>query len=204
VLGCQAARAAAELYIGCVEVGVGLVPAGGGCMEMAARASARATDDPTFDLLSLVRVPFENIARARVSTSAEEARDLWYLRPSDGVSMSRETLIADAKQLALGMARAGHRPPPPRRIRVVGESGAATMRSTLRNLAGVHQISEHDAKVGAQLARVLSGGAVPSGALVTEQHMLDLEREAFLSLCGEPKTRDRIQHMLTTSKPLRN
>jgi len=187
-----------------VEVGVGLIPAGGGCMEMAARASARATDDPSFDLLSLVRVPFENLARARVSTSAEEARDLWYLRPSDTVSMARETLIADAKQMALGLARAGHRPPPPRRIRVVGESGAATMRSTLRSLAGAHQISEHDAKIGAHLARVLSGGAVPPGAAVTEQHMLDLEREAFLSLCGEPKTRERIQYMLTSGKPLRN
>jgi len=204
VLGCQNARAAAELYIGCVEVGVGLIPAGGGCMEMAARASARATDDPAFDLLSLVRVPFFNLATAKVATSAEEARDLWYLRPGDGVSMARETLIADAKELALGLARAGWRPPPPRRIRVVGEAGAATMRSTLRSLVGAHQISDHDAKISGLLARVLSGGSVPAGASVSEQHLLDLEREAFLSLCGEPKTRDRIQAMLTTGKPLRN
>jgi 3-hydroxyacyl-CoA dehydrogenase len=204
VLGCQVARAAAELYIGCVEVGVGLIPAGGGCMEMAARASARATDDPAFDLLSLVKVPFLNIAMAKVATSAEEARDLWYLRAGDTVSMSRDTLIADAKQVALGMARAGWRPPPPRRIRVIGEAGAATMRSSLHSLVGAHQISEHDAKIGAHLARVISGGAVPAGATVSEQHILDLEREAFLSLCGEQKTRDRIQAMLTTGKPLRN
>jgi 3-hydroxyacyl-CoA dehydrogenase len=204
VLGCQSVRAAAELYLGCVEVGVGLVPAGGGCMELAARAAAKATDDPQFDLLSLVRVPFETLARARVSTSAEEARDLGYLRGGDGVSMSRETLLADAKQLALGIARAGYRPPPPRRIRVIGESGAATLRSALKSLVGAHQISEHDAKIGAQLARILGGGAVPAGSLVSEQALLDLEREAFLSLCGEPKTRERIQHMLTTSKPLRN
>jgi 3-hydroxyacyl-CoA dehydrogenase len=204
VLGCQNVRAAAELYIGCVEVGVGLIPAGGGCMELAARASAKATDDPNFDLLSLVRVPFEMLARARVSISAEDARDLGYLKESHSVSMARDTVIADAKELVLGLARAGYRPPPPRRVRVIGEAGAATMRSLLRNLVGAHQISEHDAKISGQLARILSGGNVPAGATVSEQHILDLEREAFLSLCGEPKTRERIQHMLTTSKPLRN
>jgi len=204
VLGCQNVRAAAELYIGCVEVGVGLIPAGGGCMEMAARASARASDDPLFDLLALVKVPFETLARARVSTSAEEGRDLWFLHPHDGVSMARETLLGDAKQTVLGLARAGYRPPPPRRIRVIGEAGAATLRSAMHSLAGAHQISEHDAKIGAHLARILSGGAVPAGAAVTEQAILDLEREAFLSLCGEQKTRDRIQSMLQTGKPLRN
>jgi 3-hydroxyacyl-CoA dehydrogenase len=204
ILGCQHVRAAAELYVGCVEVGVGLVPAGGGCMELAARAAARASDDPQFDLLALVRVPFEMLARARVSTSAEEARDLGYLRPQDSVSMARETLIADAKQLALGLSRAGYRPPPPRRIRVIGESGAATLRSAIRNMAGAHQITDHDAKIGAGLARILSGGNVPTGSFVSEQVILDLEREVFLSLCGEQKTRDRIQHMLTSGKPLRN
>jgi len=204
VLGCQNVRAAAELYIGCVEVGVGLIPAGGGCMEMAARASARASDDPLFDLLALVKVPFETLARARVSTSAEEGRDLWFLHPHDGVSMARETLLADAKATVLGLARAGYRPPPPRRIRVIGEAGAATLRSAMHSLAGVHQISEHDAKIGGHLARILSGGAVPAGATVSEQTILDLEREAFLSLCGEQKTRDRIQSMLQTGKPLRN
>jgi 3-hydroxyacyl-CoA dehydrogenase len=204
VLGCQVVRAAAELYVGCVEVGVGLIPAGGGCMEMAARAAARATDDPQFDILSLVRVPFTTLAMAKVSASAEDARDLGYLRQGDSVSMARETLIADAKALAMGMARAGYRPPPPRRIRVIGEGGAATLRAALINLEGAHQISAHDNKISAHLARVLSGGAVPAGAAVSEQHILDLEREAFLSLCGEPKTRDRIQHMLQKSKPLRN
>jgi 3-hydroxyacyl-CoA dehydrogenase len=151
-----------------------------------------------------VKVPFEMLARARVSTSAEEARDLGYLQRGDSISMSRQTLLGDAKQLALGLARAGYRPPPPRRIRVVGETGAATLRQFLINLVGAHQISEHDAKIGAALARILSGGNVPAGSLVSEQVILDLEREAFLSLCGEPKTRERIQHMLTTGKPLRN
>lgn len=204
VMGCQVNRAAAELYLGCVEVGVGLIPAGGGCMEMAARAAARATDDPQFDLLALARVPFLTLATARVSTSAEEARDMSYLRQGDSVSMARETLIADAKALALGLARAGYRPPPPRMIRVIGETGGATLRTALHNLEGAHQISAHDAKIGAHLARVLSGGAVPAGVAVSEQHILDLEREAFLSLCGEPKTRERIQHMLAKNKPLRN
>jgi 3-hydroxyacyl-CoA dehydrogenase len=204
VMGCQTVRAAAELYVGCVEVGVGLIPAGGGCMEMAARAAARASDDPQFDMLSLMRTPFLNLATARVSTSAEEARDLAYLRQGDSVSMARETLIADAKALALGISRAGYRPAPPRRIRVIGETGQATLRQALINLQGAHQISAHDAKISAHLARVLSGGSVPAGAAVSEQHLLDLEREAFLSLCGEPKTRERIQFMLEKSKPLRN
>ena len=204
VLGCQVVRAAAELYVGCVEVGVGLIPAGGGCMEMAARASARASDDPQFDILSLMRAPFLALATARVSASAEDARDIGYLRQGDSISMARETLIADAKQIALGLARAGYRPPPPRRIRVMGEGGQATLRQALINLFGAHQITPHDLVVSGHLARVLSGGAVPAGAAVGEQHILDLEREAFLSLCGEPKTRDRIQHMLQKSKPLRN
>ena len=204
VMGCQVVRAAAELYVGCVEVGVGLIPAGGGCMEMAARASTRASDDPQFDMMSLMRAPFLALATARVSTSAEDARDIGYLRQGDSISMARETLIADAKQVALGLARAGYRPPPPRRIRVIGEGGQATLRQALINLLGAHQITAHDAVVSGHLARVLSGGAVPAGATVSEQHMLDLEREAFLSLCGEPKTRDRIQYMLQKSKPLRN
>jgi 3-hydroxyacyl-CoA dehydrogenase len=204
VLGCQTVRAAAELYMGLVEVGVGLLPAGGGLMETAARVAAAAPDDPGFDLLGLLRGPFEAIGTAKVSTSAEEARDAGYLRHGDGISMARETLIADAKQVVLGLAAAGYRPPPPRRIRVAGESAAATLKTALHNLAHAHRISEHDAKVVGQVARVLCGGAVAAGAAVSEQHLLDLEREAFLSLCGEEKTRARIQHMLSAGKPLRN
>ena len=204
VLGCQYVRAAAELYVGCVEVGVGLIPAGGGCMELAARASAMAGSNPNVDLLALIRQPFEYLGTARVSTSAEDARDLGYLNPGDSVSMNRDLLLAEAKQMALGLARAGYRPPPPRRIKVVGNGGAATMNAALHNLADAHRISEHDAKIGRHLSRILSGGDVSPGAKVSEQHLLDLEREAFLSLCGEEKTRARIQTMLTTSKPLRN
>ncbi len=204
VLGCQTVRAAAELYVGCVEVGVGLIPAGGGCMEMAARASARGTDDPLFDILSVVKGAFEAFAMAKVSTSAEDARDIGFLRHGDGVSMARETLLADAKQVVLGQARAGYRPPAPRRIRVIGEAGGATLRSAMHSFAQAHKISEHDEKIGNHLARIFSGGNVPAGAMVSEQTILDLEREAFLSLCGEEKTKARIQQMLSSGKPLRN
>jgi 3-hydroxyacyl-CoA dehydrogenase len=204
ILACQRSRAAAELYTGCVEVGVGLIPAGGGCMELAARVAERSSDEVGFDMLALLRGPFLSVATARVSSSAEDARDLGYLRSCDTVSMARETLIADAKEIALGLARAGWRPPPPRRIRVAGESAAATLRSTLHSLAEVHQITEHGEKIGGHLARIMTGGAVPAGATVSEQHLLDLEREAFLSLCGEEKTRARIQNMLSTGKPLLN
>jgi 3-hydroxyacyl-CoA dehydrogenase len=204
MLACTAARAYMELYAGLVEVGVGLIPAGGGSMEMAARVSARATDDPTFDLLTLLRPVFEAIGLAKVGTSAEEVRELGYLRASDTVSMARETLIADAKQIALGLARAGHRPPPPRMIRVAGVSAGATLKTALRHLVHAHRASEHDYTVVSKAAHVLTGGDVAAGTAVSEQYLLDLEREAFLSLCGEEKTRARIQHTLSTGKPLRN
>jgi 3-hydroxyacyl-CoA dehydrogenase len=204
VLAAPVVRAGIELYLGLVEVGVGLLPAGGGLMEMAARTSAKAPDDPTFDQLPLLRVPFEAVGLAKVATSAEEARDLGYLRAGDSTSMARETLIADAKQLALGMARAGYRPPPPRRIRVAGQAAGATLQTALRHLVHAHRASEHDAKVVGHVGRILAGGDVPAGAVVSEQHLLDLEREAFLSLCGEEKTKARIQHMLSSGKPLRN
>jgi 3-hydroxyacyl-CoA dehydrogenase len=204
VLGTQLARASTELYMGLVEVGVGLIPAGGGCMELAARVSARAPDDPGFDLLPLVKGHFEAIGLAKVSTSAEEARDLGYLRPSDSTSFARETIIADAKQLVVGLARAGYRPPPPRLIRVAGRAGADTLQTALYHLVHAHRATEHDRKVVGKAAFVLCGGDLPTGSLASEQHFLDLEREAFLSLCGEDKTRARIQHMLTSGKPLRN
>jgi len=193
-----------ELYAGLVEVGVGLIPGGGGSMEMAARVSARATEDPSFDFLTLLRPVFEAIGLAKVGTSAEEVRELGYLRPSDTVSMARETLIADAKQIALGLARAGYRPPPPRLIRVAGNSAGATLKTAIRHLVHAHRATEHDYTVVSKVAHVLTGGDVAAGAAVTEQHLLDLEREAFLSLCGEEKTRARIQHTLSTGKPLRN
>ena len=127
-----------------------------------------------------------------------------YLRRSDSTSFAKETLIADAKQVALGLARAGYRPPPPRQIRVAGRAAADTLQTALYHLVHAHRASEHDRKVVGKAALVLAGGDLPGGAVVGEQYFLELEREAFLSLCGEEKTKARIQNMLTTGKPLRN
>jgi 3-hydroxyacyl-CoA dehydrogenase len=197
-----AARAHAELYMGQVEVAVGLIPAGGGCKELIARALGSLPD--AIDPFAFVQNVFMTIAMAKVSTSAEEARALGFLRESDGVTFNRDHLIHDAKQVALGLARAGYRRPRPRTMRLPGESGYATLRSALQNMRAAHQISDHDVVVGSKLAWVLCGGHVSPTVRVGEQHLLDLEREAFVSLCGEPKSQERMQYMLMNNKPLRN
>ncbi len=202
VLGAGFVRAHAELYMGLVEVGVGLIPAGGGCREMIARAMAGVPDN--VDPFLPTQKVFETLAMAKVSTSAENARDLGFLRECDRVTLSREQLLRDAKETALGLSRAGYRRPAPRSVRVAGEAGLANLKLALWSMAQSHQISEHDVKVGTHLARVLCGGSVASGARVSEQHLLDLELEAFLSLCGEEKTQARMEFMLTNNKPLRN
>lgn len=195
-------QAAAESYIGLPEVGLGLIPAAGGTKEMLARAVENLPAHA--DLLPAVQRVFETIGLARVSTSAADARRLGYLRPVDRITMNRERVLADARRLALMRAREGYQPPPPRMIRVGGDSIRAAL------MLGVHlawrsgRISDHDALVGRKLATVLSGGSLPGPAVVSEQHLLDLERETFLSLCGERKTLERIQHTLRTGKPLRN
>ncbi|MQA31321.1 MAG: 3-hydroxyacyl-CoA dehydrogenase [Luteitalea sp.] len=206
--GCEIAlhgdrvQAAAESYLGLVEVGVGLIPAGGGTKETVRRATLHC--DPRADVLRSVQVSFETIAFAKVSTSAAHARQLGYLRDVDGVSMNRDGLIAEAKRVALEMAREGYAPPPRRLIQVGGESVTAALK------LGVHLawrgggISEHDALIGRTLATVIGGGSLPHAAGVSEAYLLDLEREAFLKLCGEPKTLARMQHTLKTGKPLRN
>ena len=168
---------------------MGLIPAGGGCMEMAARASARAPDDPAFDLLPLLRGPFEAIGLAKVSTSAEEARDLGYLRPGDtrldGARDADRRRQADRAGPGPGRLPPAPAPPHPGGGR---ERRRRPCRRRSATWSHAHQVSEHDARWWARLARVLSGGDVPPGAQVSEQHLLDLEREAFLSLCGEEKT----------------
>jgi 3-hydroxyacyl-CoA dehydrogenase len=197
-----AARAYCELYMGLVEAGVGLIPAGGGCKELLARHLGDVPDD--LDPFVYVKKIFMQIAMGKVSTSAEEARAMGMLSASDGVTLNRDFLLHDAKQTALGMARAGYRPPRPRSFRLPGPSGYATLRSTLQMMREAHQISDHDVVVGSALAKVLTGGATAPTVRVHEQHVLDLEREAFVSLCGEPKTRERMQYMLMNNKPLRN
>lgn len=208
--GCEinlhAARihAAAEAYIGLVEVGVGLIPAGGGSKEMLIRANEHAAGEEDLDLFHAMKPVFENIAMAKVGTSAEECRALGYLRTSDLVAMNRDRLVADAKETALAMFRAGYHPPAPPQIRVLGEEMLAAAKLAIHQMLRGAYISEYDALVARKLAYVLAGGALSASQTVSEQYILDLEREAFVSLCGERNTQARIAHTLKTGKPLRN
>jgi 3-hydroxyacyl-CoA dehydrogenase len=197
-------QAAAETYMGLVEVGVGLIPGGGGTKEMVIRANEQAASGDSLDLFHTLRPIFQNIAMARVSTSGEEARDLGFLRPSDQISMNRDRLVADAKQTALAMVRAGYYAPAPAEIRVLGQEFLAAAKLGIHMLVRGEYASEYDAVVGRKLAYILAGGGITAPQTVSEQYLLDLEREAFVSLCGERKTQERIAHTLKTGKPLRN
>ncbi len=207
--GCEislhAARrhAAAETYMGLVETGVGLIPAGGGCKEMLSRATAAAAGGD-LDLFQHLRPIFENIAMAKVSTSAEEARKLGYLSASDPIAMNGDRLVAQAKQTALALARSGYRPPAPPAIRVLGEEFLTAGKLAIHMMLRAEYITEYDAVVARKLAHILAGGALSSPQTVSESYILDLEREAFVSLTGERKTQERIAHTLKTGKPLRN
>jgi 3-hydroxyacyl-CoA dehydrogenase len=190
VLHAARAQASAETYIGLVETGVGLIPAGGGCKEILLRKEPKAA--------------FEVIGLAKVSTSAAHAVELGLLRAQDRISMNAERLLADAKQAALALVPA-YAPGAPRTdISVEGEPGYALLKMGVYLAHEGGFISDHDAVVGEKLAHVLSGGRLSGRQMVSEQYLLDLEREAFLSLCGHPKTQERIQHTLKTGKPLRN
>ena len=196
-------QAAAETYMGLVETGVGLIPAGGGTKEMLARATEEG--GPSGELHTRVRTVFETIGLAKTSGSAAEAFELGLLRQGDGVTINRERTVADAKTRALAMARDGFTPLQRRTsIRVGGAEvfAALTLGLHLAHRAG--RLSDHDVVVGRKLAWVLAGGDLPHEAAVSEEYVLDLEREAFLGLCGEPRTLERIQHTLSTGKPLRN
>ena len=197
-------QAAAETYIGLVETGVGLIPAGGGTKEMLIRANERAAGGEDLDLFHALKPIFENVAMAKVSTSAEEARTLGYLRPSDQISMNRDRQVADAKQTALAMVRGGYHTPAPAEIRVLGEEFLAAAKLAIYLLVQGDYASEYDALVARKFAYVLAGGGITASQSVPEQYILDLEREAFVSLCGERKTQERIAYTLKTGKPLRN
>ncbi len=205
-IGLHSARihAAAEAYIGLVETGVGLIPGGGGTKEMLIRANEHAADGEDLDLFHALRPIFQNIAMAKVSTSGEEARSLGFLRPSDSIAMNRDRQIADAKEIALGMVRAGYHPPAPTQIRVLGEEFLAVAKLGIHALVRGEFATAHDAVVGRKLAYILAGGSITAPQLVSEQYILDLEREAFVSLCGERATQQRMAHTLKTGKPLRN
>jgi len=197
-------QAAAEAYIGLVETGVGLIPGGGGTKEMLIRANEHAAGGEELDLFHALKPIFENIAMAKVSTSGEEARSLGYLRRSDLIAMNRDRQVADAKATALALVREGYHPPAPAEIRVLGEEFLAGAKLAIHMLVRGEFASEHDAVVARKLASILAGGSITAPQMVSEQYVLDLEREAFVSLCGERKTQERIAHTLKTGKPLRN
>lgn len=205
-LHCTRVRAAAETYMGLVEVGVGLIPAGGGTKEMLVRTMDAVPKDEEADPFVYIKEVFTQIGMAKVSTSAEEARRLHYLTPRDSISMNRDRQIADAKQLALDLVKLGYRPGKPREdIQVLGRPALAKMKLGLHLMREAEHISDYDVVVGTYLAKVLSGGGeFTSPQSVSEQYLLDLEREAFAGLCGQTKTVERIQHMLKKGKPLRN
>jgi 3-hydroxyacyl-CoA dehydrogenase len=185
------AQASAETYIGLVEVGVGLIPGGGGCKELLLRLK-----DP--------RKVFELIGYAKVSSSAEDARKLGLLNRTDRVSMNPERLIGDAKELALSLVK-DYVPGVPRTdIKVAGEHGIAMLKLGAWSMRQANFISDHDVLIAEKLGNILCGGRLTGEQTVSEQYLLDLEREAFLSLCGHPKTQERMQYMLKTGKPLRN
>jgi len=216
--GCEVSLHAAkrqahlELYMGLVETGVGLIPAGGGCKEMTRRALEMATAaapagsrSDSVELHHTMRTIFENVALAKVSTSAYEARSLRLLREWDGITMNRERLLHDAKAQAVALAEPGYEAPlPATDIAAPGESVLAALKLGIYMLHEGGYASDYDVKVATHLATVLCGGDVTAGTAVSEQYLLDLEREHFLSLCGERKTQERIAHTLKTGKPLRN
>src|SRR5271170_1686490 len=206
----------AELYTGLVEVGVGLLPGGGGCKEMLLRAvdgaaaarGGKGSGDGlarSVEMLEAMKRAFEAIATAKVATSAHEARGLGFLRDSDRITMNRERVLSDAKARALELVRAGYEPPVPRTdIPAPGEGLLATLRMGVHMMRQGDYITDYEVKLGAKIAEVLCGGKVTPGTPVSEQYILDLEREGFKSLCGEKKTQERIQYTLKTGKTLRN
>lgn len=209
--GCEIAihgdrvRAAGETYIGLVEVGVGVIPAGGGTKEMTMRAMDAAKAAPDADPLTFLKKAFEVIGMGKVATSAQEGKAWGFFRDVDSISMNGDRLIADAKQEVLNLDASGYVQPVQREdIFVMGEAGQAAMKLALHMMKQGGFISDHDQLIGKKLAKVMSGGDMNHSAYVSEQYLLDLEREAFVSLCGERKTQDRIAAMLKTGKPLRN
>jgi 3-hydroxyacyl-CoA dehydrogenase len=201
----------AELYMGLVEVGVGLLPGGGGCKEMLLRAldSAGAIRPggrgESVEMMEAMKQAFETIAMAKVSTSANEARGLGFLSRADRITMNRDRVLSDAKARALELVRAGYEPPQMRMdIPAPGENMLALLKMGIHLMRQGEYISDHEVKIGTKVAEVLCGGNVTPGTPVSEQYILDLEREGFKSLCGEKKTQERIQFTLKTGKTLRN
>jgi 3-hydroxyacyl-CoA dehydrogenase len=203
-LGASAVQAAAETYSGLVEVGVGLIPGGAGTLNLLWRALEGTPEGATPNTYELVTQVFKNIALAKVATSAQEAKELGFFRKTDGVSFDKAMLLGHAKARAIGLAEAGYHAPYARAYKLPGESGIATLSMMVDTLVAGGFASEHDALIARKLATVLCGGVSGASREVTEDEILELEREAFLSLCGEPKSQERMQYMLMNNKPLRN
>ncbi|MGE3632991.1 MAG: enoyl-CoA hydratase-related protein, partial [Sandaracinaceae bacterium] len=203
-LGCDAVQAAAETYAGLVEVGVGLIPGGGGNLNLLWRALENIPDGTTVNTYDVVTQVFKNIALASVATSAVEAQQKGYFRRADGVSFDRARQLHEAKQKAIGMARSGYHAPTPRAHVLPGESGIATLAMMVDTLMAGGYASAHDGLIAKRLGKVLCGGVAGAAAPVTEERMLEIEKEVFLSLCGEQKSIERMQYMLMNNKPLRN
>ncbi|WP_085991433.1 3-hydroxyacyl-CoA dehydrogenase/enoyl-CoA hydratase family protein [Oceanobacillus senegalensis] len=203
-LPAAAIQASSETYIGLVEVGVGLIPGGGGTKELYLKQLRNMPKGINFDLLKVANDVFEKVATAKVSTSASEGYENGFLGVGDSISVNPDHLLHDAKEKVLALARSGYKKLKPEKIPVVGEAGYAAMLMGAKSLQYGGYASEHDIKIAEKLSYVLSGGRIIEGTLIDEQVMLDLEREAFLSLIGEPLTQARMQHMLVKGKPLRN
>ena len=201
---CTEVQAAAETYSGLVEVGVGLIPGGAGTMNMLWRALEAIPEGTTVNVYEAVTQTFKNIALAKVATSADEGKAFGYFRRNDGVSFDRARQLTEAKARAIGLAESGYHAPLPRAFKLPGESGIATLNMMIDTLVAGGQASKHDAVVAGKLANVLCGGAGGASREVTEDQILELEREAFVSLAGEPKSLERMQYMLMNNKPLRN
>ena len=205
---CSRLVATLETYIGLVEVGVGLLPAGGGCKEMASRAAAEATrfsNDGRIDVFPYLRKYFQQIAMGEVAKSAELARGMGYLKQSDRIVMNRYELLHVAKEEAKALIATAYRPPlHQRQIQVAGRTGIATLKAAMVNMLEGGFISEYDYNIGTRIAEIMCGGDVDAGSLVDEDWLLDMERKHFLELVASPKTQERIEYMLKNGKPLRN
>jgi 3-hydroxyacyl-CoA dehydrogenase len=202
-LHAAAINAHAETYMGLVEIGVGLLPAGGGTKEMCLRAVALARKYDT-DVSSFIFKHFQQIGMAKVSMGAAELQEMGYMREGDSITMDMNRLIADAKQKVLALA-VNYRPKQKaQNVPAPGRSVAASIRSQLWNMKMGGFVTEYEAEMGGVIAGIITGGDVPAGTPISEDYLLQLEREGFLSLCGNKKTAERVQHMLKTGKPLRN
>lgn len=203
-MGANAIQTTGELYMGLVEVGVGLIPGGGGNLQLMRNVFGMHAGDSEFDPFPFLKKIFLTIGMGQVATSAEEARNFGFLTQEDKLTMNAEHLLFEAKQRVLGMAKSGFKPPRPAKFRLPGPDGVATIDMLLYSMEANNQISAHDRHIGKKLAEVICGGQTSPANIVDEQTLLDLEREAFMSLCGEEKSQERMRHMLMNNKPLRN